>query len=319
MRRRHHRTALALRGRWRTEIVVDRAGLRSAVLVLLLVLIRLLLGWCAPLVGLLLLLLGRRGPRVGGRLLVLRRWLAAVLPLLSVVLLSVVLLPVVLLPVILLPVVLLPVVLRALLLRRAGRLLRLLGHGGTPRVLLLLLLRCAPWILRWRALLLRRLLVRVLRRLLLGSLLIGVARGVLGLLLVRLAVLSAALRSAVLGTAVLRRTVLGTAVLRTAVLRAAIWGSPVLGATMLRAAMLGGTMLGGTVLRWRGRRDPWLLLVAVPALAMLVSAPGARQIGPAAQAEQIARLERFVTDRTVQGRHDTSPARTPARSSLDVR
>jgi hypothetical protein len=52
---------------------------------------------------------------------------------------------------------------------------------------------------------------------------------------------------------------------------------------------------------------------------LLTTAPGARKIGPAAQAEQIALLEGLVTDRAFQGRHDTSPARTPARSSVDVR
>ncbi|GAA2421347.1 hypothetical protein GCM10010191_35940 [Actinomadura vinacea] len=50
-----------------------------------------------------------------------------------------------------------------------------------------------------------------------------------------------------------------------------------------------------------------------------LAAPGTCQIGPAAQAEQIALLEGLVTNRAFQGRHDTSPARTPARSSVDVR
>jgi len=48
-------------------------------------------------------------------------------------------------------------------------------------------------------------------------------------------------------------------------------------------------------------------------------ASGARQIGTAAQADEISLLEGLVTDRAFQGRHDTSPARTPARSSVDVR
>nr|BFE33922.1 hypothetical protein GCM10010200_061730 [Actinomadura rugatobispora] len=52
---------------------------------------------------------------------------------------------------------------------------------------------------------------------------------------------------------------------------------------------------------------------------LLTTASGARKIGPAAQAEQIALLEGLVTDRAFQGRHDTSPARTPARSSVVVR
>ncbi len=66
-------------------------------------------------------------------------------------------------------------------------------------------------------------------------------------------------------------------------------------------------------------RDPRLLVV-VPARRLPVgAAPAARQVGPAVHAEQVALLVRLTADRTVQGRHDTSPERTPARSSLDVR
>lgn len=62
------------------------------------------------------------------------------------------------------------------------------------------------------------------------------------------------------------------------------------------------------------------LLVVVPARPLPVgAASAARQIGPAVHAEQVALLVRLTADRTVQGRHDTSPERTPARSSLDVR
>ncbi|WP_067803383.1 hypothetical protein [Actinomadura formosensis] len=94
---------------------------------------------------------------------------------------------------------------------------------------------------------------------------------------------------------------------------------------LLRLPVLGLTVLGLPV-RWlavlarSGRRGhPRRLLVVVPARALPGGTATARQIGPAVHAEQIVRLVCFVTDRTVQGRHDTSPERTPARSSLDVR
>ncbi|MEV4007152.1 hypothetical protein [Actinomadura sp. NPDC049753] len=161
----------------------------------------------------------------------------------------------------------------------------LLGHGRTPCVRLLLLRL-------WRAPLVLGLLRRAPR-----------VSG--GLLLLRLPVLLLA----VLGLAVLRLPVLGLAVLALPVLRL-----PVL---VVGRARLRGAVLLAPLLRPRRRGYP---LRFVPARALLVSAAtGARQVGPAAHAEQIARLERFVADRTVQGRHDTSPERTPARSSRDVR
>ncbi|WP_433467289.1 hypothetical protein [Spirillospora sp. CA-128828] len=98
---------------------------------------------------------------------------------------------------------------------------------------------------------------------------------------------------------------------------------PILLLPVLRLPMLGLAVLGrpavllAPLLRPRRRRYP---LRVVSALALLRrAATGAREVGPAAHAEQVARLERFVTDRAFQGRHDTSPERTPARSSLDVR
>ncbi|WP_168221055.1 hypothetical protein [Actinomadura sp. WMMA1423] len=110
----------------------------------------------------------------------------------------------------------------------------------------------------------------------------------------------------------LRLAVLGLAVLRLAVLPRL--GLPVLGLPVLprlRLAVLRLAVLPRLRLA--------VLRLAVPARARLGRAAGARQVGPAAHAEQITRLDRFVADRTVQGRHDTSPERTPARSSLDVR
>ncbi|MES9608850.1 hypothetical protein [Actinomadura sp. NPDC000929] len=268
-------------------LVVGRAGLRRAVLVLRcavlvlwgavlllrLVLVRLLLLRLrrAPLVlGLL-----RRAPRVGGGLLLLR-------------------LPVLLLPVLRLALLRLPV--RGLaglalpVLTLTVLVMGLLGHGRTPCVRLLLLrLRRAPLVLG------------LLRR----------APGVGGgLLLLRLPVLLLP----VLRLAVLRLPMLGLAGLALPVLTLTVLRLPVLvvGRAGLRAAVLLAPLL-----RPRRRGYP---LRFVPARALLVSAAtGARQVGPAAHAEQIARLERLVADRTVQGRHDTSPERTPARSSLDVR
>ncbi|MGI5167394.1 hypothetical protein ACQEU3_23905 [Spirillospora sp. CA-253888] len=147
------------------------------------------------------------------------------------------------------------------------------------------------------------------------------------------------LRLAVLGLAVLRRLpvlrlpVLGLAVLGLAVLGLAVlrWrrAPGVLGRLLrlLRRAprVAGGRLVlrtGLPVVRLaRGRRrwNPRRLLVLVTTRAPRPAATRARQVGAAAQAEQIARLERLVTDGTVQGRHDTSPARTPARSSVVVR
>ncbi|MGC4954150.1 hypothetical protein ACLQ2P_13140, partial [Actinomadura citrea] len=153
-------------------------------------------------------------------------------------------------------------------------------HGRTPRVrLLLLLLRRAPLVL--------------------GRLLLRRAPRVRGRLLLRLAVLLLPVLGLTVLLPLLRLPRLGLPVLRLAVL------------------VLRGAVLLAPLLRPRRRGYP---LRFVPARALLVSAAtGACQIGPAAHAEQITRLERFVTDRTVQGRHDTSPERTPARSSLDVR
>ncbi|MFA1545115.1 hypothetical protein [Actinomadura chokoriensis] len=167
---------------------------------------------------------------------------------------------------------------------------------------------------------------------------------------------TALLRTALLGGTVLRTAVLGAAVLRLAVLvrrllgrgrpprvrllllRRAPWvrllrgrallvlGSllPVRVVGLLRLAVLGLPVLrAAAVLAARllpGRRASRPLLVVVPARPLPVGgAASARQVGPAAHAEQIALLVRFAADRTVQGRHDTSPERTPARSSLDVR
>jgi hypothetical protein len=80
-----------------------------------------------------------------------------------------------------------------------------------------------------------------------------------------------------------------------------------------------GRLLLPVPLRGAGRRwNPRRLLVVVR-WSLPAAAPGAREIGPAAQAEQIALLEGLITDWAIQGSHDTSPARTPARSSVDVR
>jgi hypothetical protein len=77
---------------------------------------------------------------------------------------------------------------------------------------------------------------------------------------------------------------------------------------------------GAAVLAARPRRRGDPLLVVVPARRLPVrAATAAREVGPAVHAEQIALLVRLAADRTVQGRHDTSPERTPARSRLDVR
>ncbi|MEV3922876.1 hypothetical protein [Actinomadura coerulea] len=268
-----------------TVLVVGRAGLRGAVLLapLLLrgpvLLLRLVLVLRLLLVG------------VGRRLLRLRR-APLVLGLLRcaprvrrgllLLRLPVLLLAVLGLALLRLPVLGLPV-LALPLLALPLLVMGLLGHGRTPCVRLLRLRR-APLVLG-----LLRCAPWVRRR----------------LLLLRLAVLRLPmLRLPMLGLTVLRLPVLALPVLRLAVL--------VVGRAGLR-----GAVLLAPLLRPRGRRYP---LRFVPARTLLVSAAsGARQVRPAAHAEQIARLERFVADRTVQGRHDTSPERTPARSSRDVR
>jgi hypothetical protein len=51
---------------------------------------------------------------------------------------------------------------------------------------------------------------------------------------------------------------------------------------------------------------------------VLASGPGAREIGPAFQADQIPGLEGGPTCWTGHGRHETSPACTPARSSVEL-
>ncbi|MGP4023794.1 hypothetical protein [Actinomadura sp. 3N407] len=163
---------------------------------------------------------------------------------------------------------------------------------------------------------------------------------------------------AVLGLPVLRLPVLGLSVLGLSGLLGSLWhgrrGPRVLlrllllrlAPRILRLAgrarrLVRGLLLVGVVLLWRLlvrlavlrrgavllaallrslRRVALPLLVVVPARCLPVgAAAGAGQVRPAAHAQQVALLERLVTDRTVQGRHDTSPERTPARSSLDVR
>ncbi|GAA1561896.1 hypothetical protein GCM10009678_50990 [Actinomadura kijaniata] len=138
------------------------------------------------------------------------------------------------------------------------------------------------------------------------------------------------LRSAVLGLRMLRLALLGlppgvvaggllaprVAARLLSVLRAAVLGLSVLGLPVLLVGLAAGLSLRPSGGMRRG--NPWWLLVLVPA-GTTRAAPGAGQVGAAAQAEQVARLERLVTDRTSQGRHDTSPARTPARSSVVTR
>ena len=234
-----------------------------------------------------------------------------------------------------------PLVLLTLLRRLRLPVLRLLGHAPRVRGRLLtgLLLRLGrtPLVLR---------LLPVLglpAELLAGSLAGSLARRLAGL---RLAGLRLAWRLAVLGLPVLGRgaprvRLLGRLLLRRSprVLRLAglarrprrLVRSMGLGRLLLelvrlrrlleRLAVLGRCpeLLAavGALLLW----VPLPLLVVVPARPLLPvgAATDTRQVRPAAHAEQIARLERLVTDRTVQGRHDTSPERTPARSSLDVR
>ncbi|WP_165970616.1 hypothetical protein [Actinomadura sp. 6K520] len=230
--------------------------------------------------------------------------------------------------------------------------------GQAPRVPARLLLRhgrLAAAVLRLPPRLVRRLPVLGLAVLGLAMLRLPVLRlAVLGLPVLRLPVLRlAVLRLPVLGLAVLGLAVLGLSVLvghgrgaprvrlRGLLLRRAPRVLRLAGrARLVRGLVLRRLLLVGVVLRCllvrlavlpRGsvlltalgtlRRVSLPLLVVVPARPLLPvgAAPGARQIGPAAHAEQVARLERLVTDRTFQGRHDTSPERTPARSSIDVR
>ncbi|MFC9972716.1 hypothetical protein ACFVH6_17685, partial [Spirillospora sp. NPDC127200] len=242
-----------------------------------------------------------------------------------------------------LPVLRLPVLgLAVLRWRRApgvlGRLLRLLGLA--PRVAGgRLVLRTGLPMLRLAVLRLAVLGLPVLRRLaVLGhgrlllrrrsppsfgrTRLLRRAPGVLGRLRLAVLRLSMLRRLAVLGLPVLRLPVLGLAVLR--------WRrAPGVLGRLLRLLRLAPRVAGRRlVLRTglpvvrlaRGRRrwNPRRLLVLVTTRTPCPAAR-ARQVGAAAQAEQIARLERLVTDGTVQGRHDTSPARTPARSSVVVR
>jgi hypothetical protein len=244
----------------------------------------------------------------------------------------------------------------AVLLRGLGRApLVLLGLllGQAPRVPARLLLRhgrLAAAVLRLPPWLVRRLPVLGLAVLGLPMLRLPVLRlAVLGLPVLRLPVLRlAVLRLPVLGLAVLGLSVLvghGRGAprvrLRGLLLRRAPRVLRLAGrARLVRGLVLRRLLLVGVVLRCllvrlavlpRGsvlltalgtlRRVSLPLLVVVPARPLLPvgAAPGARQIGPAAHAEQVARLERLVTDRTFQGRHDTSPERTPARSSIDVR
>ncbi|WP_187437947.1 hypothetical protein [Actinomadura decatromicini] len=252
-----------------------------------------------------------------------------------------------------LPVVLIARLLVLVLLRRVLLVGLRIGVGHrrlllrlAPRVPLLLLLRLAPRVagrllpaglaavlLRLAVLgLLPVLRLPVLRlsvlrlSVLVGSLLLG--RALLGhgrlaprvLLLLRLAPRVGRLPRT--GLALLRRLVLGGLVLgclalrrapRVLLLRLAVLG---LAALLLRPAV---RLAALPLLPLALRRRVAPLRVVVPARRLPLGPAGARQVGPAAHAEKIARLERLVTDRTVQGRHDTSPERTPARSSLDVR
>ncbi|MFB4312855.1 hypothetical protein [Actinomadura sp. 21ATH] len=164
-------------------------------------------------------------------------------------------------------------------------------------------------------------LVRVLRRGLLLALLAvrGAELGVAATAAVRVVARAGLLRLAVLAAALLVLAALLLVVLGS-LLVAAVRVLPVLvllpvGGLLVLA--VGGLLPVALLGAGRGRNPRWLLVVVRRSLP--AAAPGARQIGPAAQAEQIALLEGLVTDRAIQGRHDTSPARTPARSSVDVR
>jgi len=88
---------------------------------------------------------------------------------------------------------------------------------------------------------------------------------------------------------------------------------------LLLVWLLAVRLLTVLLLRSRRRGHAGRLLLGVVSTGVAPATAGTGEVGPAAQAEQIARLERSVTDWAVQGRHDTPPARTPARSSVDVR
>ncbi|WUH97457.1 hypothetical protein OHR68_28530 [Spirillospora sp. NBC_00431] len=290
MRRWHRRPALAAVLRRLAELVAAGARLRRPPLVLLL-----LLRWrCAPLVLLRreLLILRRELLVRRGELLVGRRELLVGLTVVGHRGLL-------------------------LLLRRA------------PLVLLLRLLRrCAPLVLLRRELaaaMLRRLALlrlavgrlRVMRlAVLIGRLLLGHGRRAPRVRLLLLLLLPPGVgrlpggRAGRLG----RALVLGGLVLGGLLLVRV--GRLLVGLAALRSRR--GAVLGLAALL-RARRRVAGLLVAVPARALPLATAGAGQVGPAAHAEQVTRLERFVADRTFQGRHDTSPERTPARSRLDMR
>ncbi len=183
-------------------------------------------------------------------------------------------------------------VLRLPVLRLAVLRLAMLGLPVLLRRLAVLRRRCAPGVLGR--------LLRCTPRVLLGLPVLG-----LPVLLLR--------RLAVLGLAVLLRWC-APRVLR-GLLRLLRCAPGVAGRRLVLRSGLPVLRLARRRRRW----NPWRLLVLVTTRTARSAAARARQVGAAAQAEQIARLERFVTDRTVQGRHDTSPARTPARSSVVVR
>ncbi|WP_433230087.1 hypothetical protein [Actinomadura formosensis] len=281
--------------RRRAELVVRRAGLRRAVLVLrrlVLILRRLVLILrCTAVLVLGLVLVARLVLRLARLVLVLRRLVLVGRRRLLLLRRT-------------------PLVL-GLLLRRTPLILGRLGHP--PRV--------------GRLLLVHRRLAPVLRLPLLGLPLLGPAVRWLAVLpVLGLAVLVLPLghgrppRVRLLRRAPRVLRLPGRS--RLLVLGALL---PVRVVGLLRLPVLGLPLLGLPV-RWlavlarSGRRGhPRRLLVVVPARALPGGTATARQIGPAVHAEQIVRLVCFVTDRTVQGRHDTSPERTPARSSLDVR
>ncbi|MFG2085568.1 hypothetical protein [Spirillospora sp. NPDC048824] len=310
MRWRHRRLSAAVLLRRLAELVVGRAGLRHTVLVLLLVLVL------------------RRVLRLSLLVLVLGRWELLVLR---------------------------GVLLLRLLVLVGHRRLLLLPLRRPPRVLLLrLLLGHSPRV-PGRLLLRHRRLAAAMLRLTPVLLVLGLA--VLSLTVLGLTVLSLTVLSlTVLSLTVLSLTVLGLPVLigslghgrrsPRVLLRLLLLRRPprvlrlagrarrlvrglLLGRLLLVGVVLGRLLVRLAVLR-RGsvrlaalrplRRVALPLLVVVPARCLPVgAAAGAGQVGPAAHAQQVSLLERLVTDRTVQGRHDTSPERTPARSSLDVR
>ncbi|RKS71977.1 hypothetical protein BZB76_4788 [Actinomadura pelletieri DSM 43383] len=276
-------------------VTAGRALLRCAPLVLLLLLLLLLLR-CAPLVlrrRVLLVLL--RGVLVLLRreLLVLRRELLVLWRELLVGRRILLLLLLRCAPLVLL---------RLLLLGHAPGVRRLLHRSLAAALLLRLPVRCLP--------VLTLPVLRLALPVLVGGLLLGHGRPPavrLLLLLRRLAPWVGRLpgRALLLGRPLVLRALLLVGVGRLLVRLAA--RLPRRGAVLRLAAL--------RLARWR--KAP--VLVVVPARARPLGAARTGEVGPAAHAEQIALLERFVTDRTVQGRHDTSPERTPARSSLDVR